>query len=133
MNNIQSTIIRTELDVSGKPIDLQPYFRAIGMPHSGTLSLALAIRWGWHAGQPAFEDPRIIVWATRLVLSGDLLFRSFQTDHGEVRVATVPDSDQPEARDIEFCLLIGNEGGLHLLASEEFPVPSGECTPTRSH
>ena len=34
--------------------------------------------------------------------------------------------EQPDAQKIEMCILIGKEGGLHLVAPEELPAPSSE-------
>jgi hypothetical protein len=121
----KSNLLRPEALASGKNHDLQSCFRAAGLPHSVTVSPALAARCGWVDPSPPGVDRYEIALLVRLVLNGHWPHRQRRTEHGLVLLLEFPAF--VGTRDVimlQLGIVICADQKLHLVDPVELDQPA---------
>jgi CheY-like chemotaxis protein len=121
---------RPEASAPGKPHNLQSCFRAAGLPHTVTVSPALAVRYGWADSSPSGVDRHEVAWLVRLALTGHWPHRLRKTGHGPVLLLEFPAfNGANEAINVRLGILVGENQKIHLVDPEELdePRPKRAC------
>jgi uncharacterized protein YPO0396 len=116
----KSNPLRPEAVASGKPPDLQSCFRAAGLPHTVTVSPALATRCGWVDPSPPGVDRYEVAWLVRLALNGHWPHRQRQTEHGQVLLLDFPTRVSGQACvNLQLGIVVSKDQKLHLVDPDE--------------
>jgi CheY-like chemotaxis protein len=108
---------------SGKLLTLQSSFRAAGIPHTVTVTPALAARCGWtDAGNPEV-DPGVVAWVIAEALAGTWLCGHRQTKRGDILLLECSTFRGQQAISLELGILVRPSKILELLNPDELNHP----------
>ena len=125
----KSNLTQPQADAFGKPHDLQACFRAAGLPHTVTVSPALAARCGWINPSPPGIDRYEVAWLVRLALTGHWPHQQRQTEHGQLLLLEFNTFVSPQsAITLPLGVIVGPEK-LHLVDPQELDqaAPKRAC------
>jgi CheY-like chemotaxis protein len=123
MINYESKSNRPASVDSGKLSDLQTSFRAAGIPHTVTVSSALATCCGWTDAGIQDVDPGVVAWVTAEALAGNWPCCRRQTKRGEVLLLECSTFRGKQPISLELGILVRPSKILELLNPEELNQP----------